>query len=306
MSRRSITAYLAAAALGFGAIPLMAQDKQSGARPNGTGSSSGSSVSRPSGGGDGGGSNSGDRGGSTAAGRAAASAPSQNSGSQDRRGGQERGGYSRPSGGERTGDRAVPRSGSSSGDRGRVSGGSSSATGSSDYSDQRAVPRGARPREGRPVLESSVPRGTVPGRGYDYYYNRYNYYYSYYPYGYYWPGYGYGLGYFYDPWMWGSPYGYGGYYDPYYGGGGGAYYQSQYGDLGSLRLRVKPNNAQVFVDGYFMGEIDNFDGTFQKLTLESGAHRIEIRAEGYEPVQFEVKVVPGETITYKGDLKRIQ
>jgi hypothetical protein len=146
----------------------------------------------------------------------------------------------------------------------------------------------------------------VPGRGYDYYYNRYNYYYSYYPYGYYWPGYGYGLGYFYDPWMWGSPYGYGGYYDPYYGGGGGAYYQSHYGDLGSLRLRVKPNNAQVFVDGYFMGEIDNFDGTFQKLTLESGVHRIEIRAEGYEPVQFEVKVVPGETITYKGDLKRIQ
>jgi hypothetical protein len=148
----------------------------------------------------------------------------------------------------------------------------------------------------------------VPGHGYDYYYNRYHYYYSYYPYGYYWPGYGYGLGYFYDPWMWGSAYGYGGYYDPYYGGGGGggAYSQSHYADLGSLRLRVKPSNAQVFVDGYFMGEIDSFDGTFQKLTLEAGAHRIEIRAEGYEPVQFEVKVVPGETITYKGDLKRIQ
>ena len=305
MSRRSITAYLAAAALGLGAIPLMAQDKQSGARPN-SGSSSGSAVSRPSSGGGDGGSNSGDRGGSTAAGRAAAAAPSQNAGSQER-GGQERGGYSRPSRGDGTGDRAVSRGASSnSGDRSRVSGGSSSATATGDATHQRAIPRGARPRDGRPAIGSAVERGTVPSRGYEHYYNRYNYYYSYYPYGYFWPGYGYGMGYFYDPWMWGSPYGYGGYYDPYYGGGGGAYSQGHYGDLGSLRLKVKPANAQVFVDGYFMGEIDSFDGTFQKLSLESGSHRIEIRAEGYEPVQFEVKIVPGETITYKGDLKRIQ
>ena len=107
--------------------------------------------------------------------------------------------------------------------------------------------------------------------------------------------------------MWGSQYGHG-YWDPYYAGGGGgySYSQSRYADLGSVRLRVKPANAQVFVDGYFMGDIDSFDGVFQKLTLESGAHRIELRAEGYEPVQFEVMIVPGETITYKGDLKRIQ
>jgi hypothetical protein len=29
-------------------------------------------------------------------------------------------------------------------------------------------------------------------------------------------------------------------------------------------------------------------------------------AEGYEPLQFEVLVSPGETATYKGELKRIQ
>lgn len=169
------------------------------------------------------------------------------------------------------------------------------------------MPRGARPRDGRSAIGSAVERGTVPGRGYTDPFNRYRYYYNYYPYGYYWPGYGYGLGYFYDPWMWGSQYGHG-YWDPYYAGGGGGYSYSQgrYADLGSVRLRVKPTDAQVFVDGYFMGDIDSFDGVFQKLTLESGAHRIELRAEGYEPVQFEVMIVPGETITYKGDLKRIQ
>jgi hypothetical protein len=158
-----------------------------------------------------------------------------------------------------------------------------------------------------------VERGTVPSQGFGNPYYRYSHYYQNYPYGYYWPGYGYGVGYFYDPWLWGAPYGYG-YYDPYsggsgyggYGGGGYAYSQGRYGDVGSLRLKVKPSHAEVFVDGYFMGDIDTFDGAFQKLEIESGAHRIEIRADGYEPVQFEVKIAPGETITYKGDLKRIQ
>lgn len=294
MSRRSITAYLAAAALAVGAVPLLAQEQQSGARPNGGGQSSGSAVSRPSGGGGGG-----ERGGSSSAG--------SNSGS-------DRGGFARQageaaaarerSGNDRSTGRAVPRGESSSGDRSRVSGGSSSISGGRDANDQRAVPRGARPREGREALGSAVPRGTVPGHGYSDPIYRYRYYYNYYPYGYYWPGYGYGLGYFYDPWMWGSPYGYG-YYAPY-SGGGYAYSQERYADLGSVRLKVKPAHAQVFVDGYFMGDIDSFDGVFQKLTLEAGARRIEIRAEGYEPVQFEVMVVPGETITYKGDLKRIQ
>lgn len=142
------------------------------------------------------------------------------------------------------------------------------------------------------------------GYYYDPYY-RYSYYYNRYPYGYYWPGYGFGLGYFYDPWMWG-------YASPYYYAGGGGYYsgayygRGQYRDVGAVRLKVKPEHGQVYVDGYYVGEVDSFDGVFQKLSLESGAHRIEIRAEGFETEQFEVMVIPGETITYKGELKRIQ
>ncbi len=62
----------------------------------------------------------------------------------------------------------------------------------------------------------------------------------------------------------------------------------------------------MFVDGYFVGEVDSFDGAFQKLTLDGGGHRVEIKAEGYEPLQFEVLITPGETVTYKGEMKRIQ
>jgi hypothetical protein len=115
------------------------------------------------------------------------------------------------------------------------------------------------------------------------------YYGNYYPWGY---G-GFGLGGY-----------YGGYYDPWYYGGG---YQSYYRDgyEGQLRLKVKPRQAQVFVDGYFAGIVDDFDGVFQRLHIEPGPHRIEIRDEGYEPLDFEVRILPDRTVTYSGELKRL-
>ena len=219
------------------------------------------------------------------------------------------GAYRAPSAPERrTG--AVSRGASgSNGDQRRVSpNGRINASASDDNGDRRrAVPAYSRPRDGRPVIGTAVERQGRPpiigGGGYYDPFYRYNYYFNR-PFGYYYPSYGFGLGYFYDPWMWGyaSPYSYG-------GGGGyysGAYYGRNYRDIGSIRLKVKPEHGQVYVDGYYVGEVDSFDGVFQKLSLESGTHRIEIRAEGFETEQFEVLVVPGETITYKGDLKRIQ
>ena len=40
---------------------------------------------------------------------------------------------------------------------------------------------------------------------------------------------------------------------------------SGYRGVGSIRLKVKPTDAQVYVDGYFMGVVDSFDGSFQRL-----------------------------------------
>jgi hypothetical protein len=45
---------------------------------------------------------------------------------------------------------------------------------------------------------------------------------------------------------------------------------------------------------------------FQKLHIESGAHRIEIRAAGYEPLSFDVRIVADHKTTYEGELKKIQ
>ena len=75
-------------------------------------------------------------------------------------------------------------------------------------------------------------------------------------------------------------------------------------DRGEIRLQVRPREAAVYVDGYYAGVVDDFDGVFQRLKLEAGAHRLEVRAPGFRPLVFDVLVTPGETTTYRGDLKR--
>jgi hypothetical protein len=131
----------------------------------------------------------------------------------------------------------------------------------------------------------------------------------------YWWGGGYGYPYSYG---WGSPYyGYGGYGYGGYGYGGYGYDYGYYGGdrrgsydqgqgYGSLKLKIKPRNAEVYVDGYYMGQVDDFDGVFQHLDLENGQHRIEIRANGYQPIVLDMKIEPGRTVTYENQLRPSQ
>lgn len=233
----------------------------------------------------------------------------------------DRGEAQRRAGGQGSSGQAVPRGSSGSG--GSTASSSGSSGGSREGS---ATAETGRSRDGRNVQGRAVERRDGPARGggayypgifydpystyyYDPYYSgRYSSYWS--PY-----GYGYGLGYFaYDPYLfggYGSPYGtpYGAYggYDPYqggYGSSGGAGYGRPYRGVGAMKLKVKPSDAQVYVDGYFTGVVDSFDGAFQSLSIEAGAHKIEVRAPGYAPAQFDVMIVPNETVTYKGELKR--
>jgi hypothetical protein len=180
------------------------------------------------------------------------------------------------------------------------------------------VPRGTRPRGDNPPVGTAVPRegrrdpdppvnrgGGFSGRDRDRtvivtrppIYNNYYYYpRRYYPYGY---G-AFGLGYFYyDPYRW-YPRSYSAFGPGYYGHG----YYGSYFDIGELRLDVRPRHAQVFVDGYYAGIVDDYDGMFQGLKLESGPYRIEIAAPGYEPLEFDIRVSPGQKIRYRGDLVR--
>ncbi len=58
-------------------------------------------------------------------------------------------------------------------------------------------------------------------------------------------------------------------------------YSGDYGyPTGELRLQVRPRDAQVFVDGAYAGTVDEFDGTFQSLRLESGDYQVELVLPG--------------------------
>lgn len=227
-------------------------------------------------------------------------------------------------GGSGSGERAVPRGEAASGGRdtstvGNSTGGrtrnapTTAESNANNTAGEREVPNWSRPRGDRPVTGVAVERtgpppsrdGSYHGRYYDpYYYGSFGYGYPGY-YNYYYPytfGMGYGL---YSGFGW-NPY-FGDAWDPYYSGYGG-YSSGIYNtrDQGNLKLKVKPRNAKVYVDGFFVGLVDEFDGAFQKLALNGGRHKVEVRAEGYETAEFDVLITPDQTVTFQGELKKIQ
>jgi hypothetical protein len=189
------------------------------------------------------------------------------------------------SGGGPTVGRAVPRTGGIRVDGRRGYGGRS-------YNRGRSYDRGR--SYGSRVIVS--PRVVV--RPYRSYYPRYR------------SHFGLGLGfyagspYYRYPYSYGYPYGsyaYGSRYGYYpYGGYGGYGYGAGVGYggevYGGVRIEDAPQDAQVYVDGYYAGIVDDFDGPFQRLELESGAHQIEIRAPGLPPMTYDVNVQPGRTL----------
>jgi len=74
---------------------------------------------------------------------------------------------------------------------------------------------------------------------------------------------------------------------------------------GGVRFDVRQRDAAVYVDGYYAGIVDDFDGAFQRLEIEPGPQRIGLQLPGYETFAFEVNVRPGETIRYHGDFERL-
>src|SRR4051812_7600142 len=97
---------------------------------------------------------------------------------------------------------------------------------------------------------------------------------------------------YYDPFWWGYPGGHPGWYGPAAPAADGA-------DVGSARREVKPRSAEVSVDGYLAGPVDNFDGFLQRLDVAPGAHDPTIYLEGHRTVPQKVLFRPGPTLKIK-------
>jgi len=166
---------------------------------------------------------------------------------------------------------------------------------------------GARPSPGHgPSGNQAVYRSNY----YRPYYSHYRPYYSYYrpyysPYWYngFYASFYYGLGYspFYASFAYGGyPYGYG--YGYGYGGPYGYPYYG-YSSWSSARIEVKPREAQVFVDGYYVGIADQFDGVFQRLDMQPGGHEIAIYLPGYRTYHERIYFQPGNSLHLKANLE---
>ena len=102
--------------------------------------------------------------------------------------------------------------------------------------------------------------------------------------------------YFYDPFWFG-------YYDyqfrryppyPPYG-----YYDSS----ADLRIQVTPKQAEVYIDGYLVGTVDDFDGMLQRLHVPLGEHEITIYAQGYRNITQRMLFRPFESYTIKDTMQ---
>ncbi len=283
------------------AVPAVAAAQAVG-RPGSSGSSSGSAGS-----GSGGSSSSGSSGGSVSSGPSSSPAPSRI------------GPSSSSSSSSRTGS-AAPRSAPPPGG---VIGTGSSRSGSD-------APRGGGTTGGGsvPDLQTARTRGdrglrgeAVPRPATDVRYISFPFFG---PWGRWYPWFGSGFGWYpgfvtYNPyryggtrWTWGrygmwyDPFAY--MYDPLYSGYGyysGSRETKTKSTIGSIRLRVSPSFAKVYVDGVLHGLVSDFDGLTNHLRLEAGHHTLELRADGYETLRREITVEVGRTLTERATLKKL-
>lgn len=114
---------------------------------------------------------------------------------------------------------------------------------------------------------------------------------------------------YYGPYAFGYPYYYGYPYSYPYGAFPYGYppapgYYGTTAAYGGVRIDVPQTNAEVYADGYYAGTVKDFDGALHHLNLTAGPHHIEVRAQGFDPTAFDVNVQPGQTITYRTDLRK--
>lgn len=76
-------------------------------------------------------------------------------------------------------------------------------------------------------------------------------------------------------------------------------------DRGNLRMLIDPPTAQVFVDGVFVGTVEEAGSPLAGVRLEAGPHHIEFRAPGYEPLTVDVMIGADRTITYRAQMQRL-
>jgi hypothetical protein len=67
---------------------------------------------------------------------------------------------------------------------------------------------------------------------------------------------------------------------------------------------VDPAEARVYVDGYYAGVVDDYDGLLQRLHIAPGRHEITLKLEGYKTHRMRVYVGPDATLKLHHDMQK--
>lgn len=96
-----------------------------------------------------------------------------------------------------------------------------------------------------------------------------------------------------------------GFYSPFgpFGWWGGPYlYAVPVGERVGVRLEVAPQETEVFVDGYYAGQVDKFDGFLQRLNVTPGEHVIELYLDGHQIAREKLYASPGTSYKIRHDM----
>jgi len=102
------------------------------------------------------------------------------------------------------------------------------------------------------------------------------------------------------------------YYDPYYypydyapyaTAPNGVYVTPNPSNTGGVSFDITPSDAEIWIDGNFMGVVSDYTPASQPLGLTAGRHHIELREPGYQVSAFDVDVIPGQVIPFQGQLE---
>jgi hypothetical protein len=77
----------------------------------------------------------------------------------------------------------------------------------------------------------------------------------------------------------------------------------------TLKLKIEPKRAAVFLDDKFVGHASEFGGAFRSMLISPGKHRIKVELPGYRTYDTEINLLPGQktevkTILVKGSIEQ--
>lgn len=70
----------------------------------------------------------------------------------------------------------------------------------------------------------------------------------------------------------------------------------------TLKLKVQPDRAAVFLDDKFVGHAGEFGGAFRSMLISPGKHRIKVELPGYRTFETEVNLLAGQKSEVKTEL----